>query len=134
MSIPNKRNYCSSCNKQFSTGSAYSNHIKSKNHLLKLLESQSFKEAKQVLENSTNFLDTINKYNNNKCNEKYDNEECNEEYNNEEYNDEEYNDEEYDDEEYDYEEYGEEYNNEQYDDDKYDDDEQANKFFYLKNI
>jgi hypothetical protein len=92
--IQNNRNYCSTCKKQLSTGSAYSNHIKSKKHTLKLLESQSLKETEQRLGNSnyinaniTNHFDTINlrcddgEYNN----KEYDNEESdNEESDNEE--------------------------------------------------
>ncbi|CAB5389001.1 unnamed protein product [Rhizophagus irregularis] len=54
MLIQNNRNYCSICERQFTTGSAYSNHIKSKNHLLKILESQSFKETEQIQENYIN--------------------------------------------------------------------------------
>ena len=51
------RNYCSTCKKQLSTGSAYSNHIKSKKHILKLLEFQPFNKG---AEQSTNINKNIN--------------------------------------------------------------------------
>ena len=87
--IQNDRNYCSTCKKQLSTGSAYSNHIKSKKHSLKLLESQPFNETKQRLGNSnyinaniTNSFDYINSEYDNE--EYYSKEHDGEEYNNEE--------------------------------------------------
>ncbi|CAH1768269.1 6224_t:CDS:2, partial [Entrophospora sp. SA101] len=87
--IQNDRNYCSTCKKQLSTGSAYSNHIKSKKHSLKLLESQPFNETKQILGNSnyvnaniTNSFDYINSEYDNE--EYYSKEHDGEEYNNEE--------------------------------------------------
>jgi hypothetical protein len=94
------RNYCSICDKQLSTGSAYSNHIKSKQHLIKLLVSQPFKETEQVLENFTNSLEhtgnleynkkdktfDIKKSNNEELDkefdEEFDNEEFDEEFDN----------------------------------------------------
>ena len=52
------RNYCSICKKQLSTGSAYSNHIKSKKHLLKLLEFQPFNNEIEPILESTNYTNT----------------------------------------------------------------------------
>ena len=60
--IQNNRNYCSTCKKQLSTGSAYSNHIKSKKHSLKLLEFQPFQGTEQRLENSNYINANITNY------------------------------------------------------------------------